>query len=211
MDPSTMDRSAAAPAVSISADHVTVAIAVHNQARLLLRALVALADCGDDFHTVVIDDASTDATEAIVASVSGDFTAVRQPRPCGLAAGYDAGVAAGEQELVVFLRADLVPTAGWLAHLLEPFADLSVAAVRPRVLDVAGRDVTGSSWPCLAVRRAAFVEVGGLSGPSRPGRCVKSTFTDALRATGAQLTTAPRSLLLFVPEAASDGAGVLEV
>jgi glycosyltransferase involved in cell wall biosynthesis len=208
-----MDSSLLAPLAGGSTQRPTepaaaIALIVHNRAQLTLRTLVALAGCenGASFHTVLLDDGSSDATPAIAAGASGAFTAIREERQLGFAIGCDSAMSACDQPVVVFLREDLVPTAGWLAALLAPFADERLGAVRPRVLDLAGRDIEGESWPALAVRRSAYDEVGGIAGGASAGRALKATFVEALRAGGWRVEREPAALLLWVPEAASRAA-----
>jgi len=207
-----MDLPVAASTVTVSADTVAVVLVVRDAADLTLRALLALSEDEEtEFHTVVVDDGSTDATAAVLASVQGDFTAIRQDRPNGFAPGCDRAVAETGHDFLIFLREDLVPTEGWLRGLLAPFTDPAVGAARPRVLDLAGHDVSSASWPCLAVRRAAFASIGGLGGAALAGRSSKATFTQALEVSGWSVVSARDSLLLTVPGAASAAAGLLEL
>ncbi len=201
------------PAPEPLAGGVAVVLVVRDEARLALRTLLSLAAREEriDFHTVLIDDASLDATPVVVAGVQGDFTTLRRERPQGFAAGLDAAVTACEQELIVVLREDLLTTAGWLEHTVAPFCDPAVGAVRPRVVDLSGEQIADACWPCLAFRRAAFESVGGVSGAARNGRALRASFTDALTAAGWALADAPDALLLSVPLAASDAAGFFEV
>ncbi|HUB75399.1 MAG TPA: glycosyltransferase, partial [Solirubrobacteraceae bacterium] len=105
MDPSIPTAHARAPAAEPTAGAIGAALVlvVHDRAALTLRALIALAgaDNGVRFHTLLVDDGSSDATPAIAAGVSGDFTALREERPCGFAAGADAAVTLSRQPLVV--------------------------------------------------------------------------------------------------------------
>jgi glycosyltransferase involved in cell wall biosynthesis len=192
---------------------VAVVLVVRDEARLTLRALLSLAGRQDEFefHTVLVDDASSDATPAVAAGVTGDFTTLRHELPRGFAACVDAAVAACDQDVVVVVREDLLATAGWLQCLLEPFADPAVGAARPRVLELSGEADDGRCWPALAIRREAFEAVGGLLACARPGQPVRASFTDALSAAGWQITEAPGSLLLAVALEASDAAGMFEL
>ncbi len=192
---------------------VAVVLVVRDEARLTLRALLSLAAQQDEFefHTVLVDDASSDATPDVAAGVHGDFTTLRHELPQGFAAAVDAAVAACEQSVVVVVREDLLATAGWLQCLLEPFADPVVGAVRPRVLELSGEAHTGRCWPALAIRREAFEALGGMSACARPGHPVRASFTEALVAAGWQVADAPGALLLAVSLEATDAAGMFEL
>jgi GT2 family glycosyltransferase len=65
----------------------------------------ALAQEGAEVEVVVVDDGSTDATPAVIASFGGRIRSVRQENR-GLPAARNAGIAAATGELIAFLDAD---------------------------------------------------------------------------------------------------------
>jgi glycosyltransferase involved in cell wall biosynthesis len=194
--------------LNIDATNVAVVLVARNRAKLVLRALGSLADCADGvpFHTVLVDDSSTDSTLADVANVEGNFTFVREGQPRGFAPGCDRGVANCGEPIVVVLREDLMATSGWLARVQTPFANPAVGAVRPRVLQLDGHDVAGQVWPCMAFRREAFDDAAGMIASAKPGRAVKVTLLEAIEQRGWQIVDAPDCVLLRVPESSSLGA-----
>jgi GT2 family glycosyltransferase len=180
----------------------SIVIVVRDRAALLMRALIAMAgnEPGASFETIVVDDASVDATPALLRGVGGDFTALREDRARGFAAGCDRAAQAAQSEVIVVVREDLVATAGWLAPLLAQLHDERVGAVRARAITADGRDVVDPGWACLAVRRSALAQVGGFAATAAPGRAVKATLLEALSEHGWRVVDAPLSVLLALPQ-----------
>lgn len=71
---------------------------------------------------VVVDNASTDGSPELIASVYPEVRLIRQGANSGFAAGTNAGIRASSGELVVTLNNDTVPAPGWLSALVAPFA-----------------------------------------------------------------------------------------
>jgi glycosyltransferase involved in cell wall biosynthesis len=186
------------------APNVSVVVVARDRAALTLRCLTALARLPDEptFEVVLVDDGSTDETPAILDAIEGDLVAVRNDEPAGLATAWDQGVAASSGEHVVLLHDDAVPCEGWLTALVDPFtANGDVGAARPRCIDLAGALLPEPHWLALAVRRAAYDLVGGFAGTEAPGKAQKLELLEALRRAGWDVTLAPESILLLVPDA----------
>ncbi len=121
---------------------VTVVIPTYNRAerlRLVLEALANGATGGLSVAVHVIDDGSTDATEAMVRGAAGDCPdAVRihyhRQENAGPAAARNRGIGLARTEHVAFLDDDCVPQPGWLPELLAGFTDAEVAAVSGRFM-----------------------------------------------------------------------------
>jgi len=146
----------------------------------------------------VVDDASTDAG-AEVAREAG-ARVIRRKENGGPSVARNQGAAATVGDVIVFIDADCVPEPGTLETMLRHFADPALGAVAPRIrergLREAGRlgryqearspldlgeepgpvrpDAKVSYVPTatLAVRRAAFEEVGGFDESLRFGEDV---------------------------------------
>ena len=105
---------------------VTVVIPAFNAAGTIRRAVdSALAQTFADNEIIIIDDASTDATAAIVAREYGErVTLLRLPQNLGESGAMNAGIAAARGELIAFLDAD----DEWLPEkLARQMAEMKVA------------------------------------------------------------------------------------
>jgi glycosyltransferase involved in cell wall biosynthesis len=152
--------------------NVTVIVPAHNAAALLPRLLDALdrSTYAGPWETVVVDDASTDAT----ADIAEEWGArvVRLESQSGPAASRNAGLAAARAPLIAFTDADCEPCPGWLSALTQALseADIALGPIRPAP-DVArgpfdrtlstGRDSPLFETANLAVRREVADRVGG--------------------------------------------------
>ena len=113
----------------------SIVIPVHNRARLTAACLDALAaePLGVDAETIVVDDASTDDTAAMLAG--RPVRVVTHAANTGFGLACNDGAAAASGRYIVFLNNDTVPQPGWLAALVaEADAHPGVAAVGARLL-----------------------------------------------------------------------------
>jgi glycosyltransferase involved in cell wall biosynthesis len=107
---------------------VTVAICTHNRARIVSRAVASALEharsVGGD--VLVVDNASTDNTPAVLATLAreapGVLRTMREPQ-LGLSAARNRALAETAAPIVVFLDDDAEPHPGWLAALLATHAD----------------------------------------------------------------------------------------
>lgn len=173
-------RSAAGP----MKETVTIIIPAYNSGRDMGKCLDAcLAAGAAAADIVVVDDMSSDCTVA-EAEARGVMT-VRLPRRSGAAAARNRGARGAAGGILVFLDADVLPAEGWLAELLDTFRrfpgadavqgvyteDCPAAGIpslarnfykcynASKLAD--GAAVGGVNSFCFAVRREAFVSVGG--------------------------------------------------
>jgi GT2 family glycosyltransferase len=113
----------------------TVVIVTWNGAHLLPACLDALAaqTLGPDaMRTLVVDNASSDDTAALLSRYP-DVLVASSPRNLGFAGGATLGLRQVSTPYAVVLNNDARPEPEWLEHLLEGFAD-GVAAVTSKVL-----------------------------------------------------------------------------
>lgn len=99
-----------------------------------LEALVAGTD-PDRYEVVVVDNASTDGTGALLDALEGDVVVVRNAENLGFARACNQGAAAATGDLLVFLNNDTEVHPGWLEALLAAFdGDASIGAAGARLL-----------------------------------------------------------------------------
>ena len=113
---------------------VTAVVVTHNALPWLERCLESVRD----IETVVVDNGSTDETVELVRERFPDVLLVEQEN-LGLAAGWNAGMAAGSGRYFLILNADAWLTEGSLGRLVA-FADEhpEAAVVGPRLLNTDG-------------------------------------------------------------------------
>jgi glycosyltransferase involved in cell wall biosynthesis len=118
---------------------VSVVICTFNRAGLLPRLIdrVATQLRGHDGEIVVVNNASTDATRAVLdtaAARHSELKVVEETRP-GLSHARNAGVRASTGDVLIFLDDDALPAPRWLAEHLAPYdnADARLGAVGGRI------------------------------------------------------------------------------
>ncbi len=169
------DRSAAGPVIS-------VVVPVRNAMPWLEDQLRALVDqeCAEAWEVVVADNGSTDEGAAVGRAWADRHPAVRwidASRADGPSAARNAGVRAADGDLLAFCDADDVVQPGWLAACVSALADADVAAGVFDFWSLNGRPASAhepaATWQLgflpaglganLAVRRAAFEDIGGFA------------------------------------------------
>ena len=115
----------------------TIVIPVHGRAGLTRRCLDAIVTDppGTTFEIVVVDDASTDDTPALLARQPAVVRSLRREQNGGFAVACNDGAAAARGELLVFLNNDTEPHPGWLDALVaHADAHPEAAAVGAKLL-----------------------------------------------------------------------------
>jgi len=155
----------------------SVVVCTHNRADLVARAVDAAAAEARAVagEVIVVDNASTDATPAVLRTVAERHRDVVRivAEPClGLSVARNRGLADARGDVVAYLDDDAVPRPGWLAALLAPYADPTVVAVGGRI--VLRFDATPPAWLSSALH-SALSEYD--PGPSpRPIRYGEATY-----------------------------------
>ncbi len=106
----------------------TVVIPVFNHAALTSQCLGTLVD-HENCELIVVDDASTDNTPAVLASFGPRIRVARHAANRGFAASCNTGAALANCEYILFLNNDTIPQPGWLAALERYAKDHPEAAV----------------------------------------------------------------------------------
>ena len=215
---------------------VTVLVVTWRARDLLEQCLRALREQTVGHRLLVVDNASTDGTAALLRAF-GEARVLRLDRNRGFAGGVAAGLAEVDTELVALLNDDAVPAPGWLGALLD--AAPGAAAVTSRLLladgtlnnagvvlrpDGYGADralgepdgppydrpaeVFGFSGGAALLRIAAVRAVGGF--PERFFLSYEDTDTSwRLRLAGHRVVYAPAAVACHAHSASTDQASEL--
>jgi GT2 family glycosyltransferase len=126
---------------------VAAVIVNFNAGQDLRRALQSIADelAGRDWEGVVVDNASTDGSDAIAGEFAPRVTLLRNADNVGFGRGVNQGVAASSAPVVLVMNPDCRLVAGAIRVLeRELYAHDTCAVVGPRILDPDG-SVQGSA------------------------------------------------------------------
>lgn len=158
---------------------ISVVITTFNRSRLVARAVASvLAQTLENFELLVVDDGSTDDTEAVLSGVSDPRFTYRKKSNEGVSAARNFGARLASRPYLVFLDSDDEVQPAWLETLLGRLvaekSDLVFCGVRleyrggrfrvdlPRRLSpLMGGEVGMFLTGCFAMRRDLFHEVGG--------------------------------------------------
>ncbi|MFT7622546.1 MAG: glycosyltransferase involved in cell wall biosynthesis [Myxococcota bacterium] len=160
---------------------ISIIVPVHNDAASVQACIEGLQQQTDSaFEVVLVDDASTDATPAVLAA-SG-YSVVTLPTNKGQAVARNAGVAAASGHVLIFLDADTLPPPDWVTThrrllLDHPDATMICSGYSTNLRDGAAawfayyeqafrrrglaRWIDSASGANVAVRRTVFEEIGG--------------------------------------------------
>lgn len=127
----------------------SVIICTHNRGRqltLTLRAILAQDMPPDQYEVVIVDNASTDETPAVVGAFQSEthghaVRSVFEPE-LGLSAARNAGIRHAHGDILAFTDDDAEPDPGWLPAVVEAYDDPGVwAAGGPVAL------IPNGEWP----------------------------------------------------------------
>ena len=111
---------------------ISTVICTHNRSGLLAQALESLCHQSlpkDDYEVLVIDNASTDDTEAVTRSFRdgrAHVTYLQEP-VLGLSRARNLGLQEARGRYVAFLDDDAIAESGWLEEILAAFAEVEPA------------------------------------------------------------------------------------
>jgi GT2 family glycosyltransferase len=114
----------------------SIVIPVHNKSALTRQCLDAIFDSPPavEHEVLVVDDASTDDTSAMLAAYGDAVRQVRLEQNAGFATACNMGAAAAQADHLVFLNNDTIPQPGWLDALVGYADRYAVAAVGSKLL-----------------------------------------------------------------------------
>ncbi len=107
-----------------AAARLSVVVVTHNSAPAVAAALPAL--CGQltpADELVIVDNASTDDTIAVVRGIASSARILAQNTNEGFASGANTGARAASGDLLVFLNPDATPAPGFVAAIRAPRGD----------------------------------------------------------------------------------------
>ncbi|HET9610152.1 MAG TPA: glycosyltransferase family A protein [Acidimicrobiales bacterium] len=109
---------------------ITVVLCTYNRCDRVVGAVQAiLAQEGCAFELVVVDDGSTDDTQAVLAAIDDDRLRVLRRPNGGLSRARNSGLAAAAGDWVTFIDDDDLAEPGWLATFHEQTGDPTVGIV----------------------------------------------------------------------------------
>lgn len=120
---------------------ISVVIPTRDRSSLLVRALgTVLAQDMADFEVVVVDDGSTDDSQARVEALGDRRVRYVRQQPQGAPAARNRGVELARADVVTFLDSDDEACPGWLSTITAPFAepDVGIVCVGHRTVDADG-------------------------------------------------------------------------
>lgn len=163
---------------------VSVVVPAYNEAKFIRRTLESLISQDyDNFELIVVDNNSTDDTAAIVRSYGARL--ISQPL-LGVGRARQAGFMAARGEIIATTDADTIVPANWLTAIAKQFGENKDLAAYgglytfhsgPKIIGFIFRAIAYWLWfldkqfnrgwslpgANMAVRKAAFIKVGGFN------------------------------------------------
>jgi glycosyltransferase involved in cell wall biosynthesis len=156
---------------------ISTIVPAYNYARFLSEALESvLAQHVPDLEVIVVDDASTDETEAVAAGYGDRVRYIRQTSRFGSGAAANRGAAAATGEFLTFVDADDRWAESKLQRQMAALEDDSIDAVFGQALEFFSPELSDAErarfrlrrMPApiagtMMVRRSAYLRVGGFA------------------------------------------------
>jgi GT2 family glycosyltransferase len=168
-------------------DRLSIVIPSHHRADRLrdcLKSVTRHAPAGTEI--LVVDDASPDGIISSAAAEFADVRVLRLPKSLGFCAAANKGVSNTHHPIVEMLNDDTEVCAGWAQAGLACFADPTIGAVAPLVLQWPGRDT------CEARIDSAgdWYYCGGVAGKRGHGQALSAKYLRRTRVFGASASSA---------------------
>ena len=115
----------------------SIIMPVFNEVELTIQCLTRLAEVtrGTEYEVILVDNGSTDGTQALCDGLSGDVQVLRNEENLGFAVACNQGAKAARGQYLVFLNNDTIPLEGWLTALAQEVqASAEVAVVGSKLL-----------------------------------------------------------------------------
>ncbi|NOY77249.1 MAG: glycosyltransferase [Calditrichaeota bacterium] len=114
----------------------SIIIPVLNQVKYTRQCLDALFDVTpeESFEVIVVDNGSTDGTQAYLESIREKIKVIRNEENLGFAKACNQGARAASGDVLVFLNNDTVPQKGWLESLVETLNRENVGIVGSKLI-----------------------------------------------------------------------------
>jgi GT2 family glycosyltransferase len=139
---------------------VSIVIPNYNGAGFIGRTLEAVLRAAGayprDCEVIVVDDASTDDSAALIRARFPEVALVARATNGGFAEAVHSGVERATHPLLVILNSDTEPAPDFLGPLVAPLADDAVFSTSPLVFDGAGNPLF-SSWTRYRLGRGKLV------------------------------------------------------
>jgi GT2 family glycosyltransferase len=141
------------PLREMTAPFVSVIVPNYNGVRHLPAVLAALhRQRFTDFEVIVVDDASSDDSVALLESAYPDIRLIVNRHNAGFVQSCNTGAAAARGRLIVLLNSDTEPEPAWLAELVKAFvANPHAATVTSKLLLFDRRDTLHTTGDMLGV------------------------------------------------------------
>ena len=141
------------PLQEVAAPFATVVVPNYNGARLLPVVLGALrGQSFHDFEVIVVDDASTDDSVAVIERDFPDVRLIANRRNGGFVQACNTGAAAARGKIIVLLNSDTEPEPDWLKELVKAIvANPQAAIVTSKILLFDRRDTLHTTGDLLGV------------------------------------------------------------
>ena len=146
---------------------VDVIVVSYNRRDLLDRCLASLRESERAAHVVVVDNASSDGSAALVSDQYPEADLIVNETNVGFAAAVNRGVAHGESPLLLLLNNDATVESTTL-DLLASALDQAprIAAVGPRIIGAEG-DLELSTGRTMSLCNEAWFKLAKMAGGSR--------------------------------------------